>query len=368
MQDTSTISSLSDLVTIAVAPRERHYSIIPSLLSLFATIPPNIRVIVAQGDIPDDLRMSLYELKKLRNFELIETEFPLYPQEARNLCIESCSSEFVVITDNDIEYEEGWLEAIVQNAITHNSDVVAPLIFIGPPRSTTIHHAGGNIRVFKNNEGLLATREIHRLSHRNIADVDVNALSVSNHTVEFHCFLVRSSYVARTGLFDERLTTQEQIHYGFLARNLGAKVTFEAGARVTYAAKNAFTPKDLEYLSFRWSDAQASESMQAIMKAWGIYFNERVLLAKWIRTHRARAYATFYPEQHKNMALNDFYYEFMQPIEQAALERAHRLRQGRILRYNNPIDPAAIAETLNAFMVRSDRAAPRPAVAPMVSA
>lgn len=350
MTPITTTESLADLVTVTVSPRERQYSLIPSLLSLFATVPPDVRVIVAQGDIPADLRLSLAELQKLRAFELIETAYPLFPQEARNRCVARCTTEFVVIADNDMEYEEGWLEAIVRNAIDNKSDIVAPLIFIGPPRASEIHHAGGIIRITPMSDGALEAKEIHRFSHTKISDVDVSSVGVFNHTVEFHCFLVRMSYFARSGLFDERMTTQEQIHYGLLARHLGAKVTFEAGAKVTYSAKTTFSPKDLEYLTFRWNDSQAIESMRAIKSAWGIYIDENRMIDRWIRGHRIRAYGTFYSEQQKAMSPADFYQHLMEPLERAALTRAVELRRGKKLRYVNPINAAKIDQTLRAFL------------------
>lgn len=348
---------MGDLVTVAVSPRERHYAIVPSLLSLFATIPADVRVLVAQGDIPIDLRVTLNELKCLRDFELIETEYPLYPQEARNLCAQASTTDYIVIADNDIEYEAGWLEALVGNAIANAADIVAPLIFIGPPRAREIHHAGGRILIRRLPNGLFKAIEEHQLSHKNIEDVDPHALGVDNHTVEFHNFLVSASYLKRSGGFDERMTTQEQIHYGLLAFNLGAKVTFEADARVTYNAKRVFHPLDLQYLSFRWNGGQAIASMRAIEAMWGIHLGEEALLTKWICRHRARAYATFYGEQAENMTMEEFFDQFVKALENKAVMRARKLRNGKMLNFVDPIDHSSVAETIKAFTVAPAEAA-----------
>lgn len=348
---------LGELVTVAVSPRERHYSIVPSLLSLFATIPADVRVIVAQGDIPSDLRLTLNELKSLREFDLIETEYPLYPQEARNLGVEASTTDYIVIADNDIEYEAGWLEALVGNAVSNRADIVAPLIFIGPPRAKEIHHAGGRIQIMRLPNGLLKAIEVHQLSHKNIEDVDPHALGVANHTVEFHNFLVSASYLKRSGGFDERMTTQEQIHYGLLAFNLGAKVTFEADARVTYNAKRVFHPLDLQYLSFRWNGGQAIESMRAIEAMWGIHLGEEGLLTNWICRHRARAYSTFYTEQAESMTMEEFFFQFVKARENKAMARARKLRNGKTLNFVDPIDASKVAETIAAFTVAPAKAA-----------
>lgn len=322
---------LSDLVTIAVSPRERHYCLIPSLLSIFATVPDEVRVIVAQGDIPDDLYQSLKDLKNLRNFELIHPKYPLYPQEARNLCIEITTTEFIVIADNDVEYEDGWLEAFVENAISTNSDIVAPVIFIGPPKNKIIHHAGGLLKAANNINGNLVVTETHRLANKDISDVDVNILGENPDTIEFHCFLARISYLNISGLLDERLITQEQVDFGLRTKALQGKVSFEPKVRVTYMAKKVFSSKDLDYLSFRWNDIQAVESMQVIQNSWGISFDISRRIANWIRPHRVRAYQTRYQDQFDSLGPESFFRDFMQPLEISARDRALKLRNGKAL-------------------------------------
>jgi hypothetical protein len=207
-------------------------------------------------------------------------------------------------------------------------------------------------------DGHLLAKEIHRFSHKDISEVDVKSVGVVNHSVEFHCFLVPTAYFAVSGLFDERMTTQEQIHYGLLARHLGATVTFEPDARVTYVAKSAFASEDLEYLSFRWNEGTALGSIQAIKNAWGIYIDEETMLVRWIRGHRIRAYGTLYAAQKKSMSAGDFLVQVMTPLEEAALARATQLRGGKKLRYINPINASTVAETLESFMLTAPEKGP----------
>jgi hypothetical protein len=260
-----------------------------------------------------------------------------------------------------MEYEPGWLEALVDNAIENDAAMVAPLIFIGPPRATTIHHAGGRIRIRRTPDGQLAADEKHIFSHKNIADVDIESLGTKNHTVEFHCFLASSAYLASIGGLDERLTTQEQIHYGLLARHLGAKVTFERTAHVTYSAMTRFAEADLEYLSFRWNDWTARDSMDAIQSAWGITFDQDHLLDRWIRPHRARAYGTLYAEQYQAMPIQEFYNDVVMRREIRALKRARKLREGKSLAFTDKIDPARRAETVESFTTKRHALAAAPA-------
>jgi hypothetical protein len=91
------------------------------------------------------------------------------PNEARNLGVAATASELVVIADNDIEYEPGWLDALESHAEENGSDAVAPLICIGPPAATTIHHAGGILKATRAAGGTQLS-EAHRLMDVPLAD------------------------------------------------------------------------------------------------------------------------------------------------------------------------------------------------------
>lgn len=321
--------AMADKVTVVMSPRERHYAAVPSLLSLFSTVDAGVRVIAVQGDLPEDVAQQLHDLAKLRAFELIAPAYPLYPQEARNLGIAKCETEYVVIADNDIEYEPGWLEALVANAELHQADLVAPLIFIGPPRAKVIHHAGGRITTSVAPDGKRRVEEHHQFMNKSIDEVDVAGLGHYNEVVEFHCFLARRDFLSSLGPLDERLITREQIDYGLRARMLGAKVTFEVNSHVTYMAKKQFTSVDLAYLSFRWNDQQALVAMKAFEDNWGISIDRARVLNGWIRAHRARAYGTLHTSRYKSMPQNEFFNQVVVPEEADVLARARRLRECR---------------------------------------
>ena len=129
--------------TVVVVPRERFTSLPESLSSLFRTVPDDVPVVVVEGASPEGTRSALVALARARPFTLLSLPYMLKPNEARNRGVAAASTEFVVIADNDIEYEPGWLAALEQHALEHGSDAVAPLTCIGPPVATTIHHAGG---------------------------------------------------------------------------------------------------------------------------------------------------------------------------------------------------------------------------------
>lgn len=279
--------------SVVVAPRERFTSLPVSLRSLFGTIGRDVPVVVVEGATPDDTRAALRALAEHRPFTLISLPYMVKPNEARNRGVAEVSTEYVVIADNDIHYEPGWLEALEEHAVEHGSDAAAPLICIGPPPATIIHHAGGLLRARRSN-GRIELSEAHRLM--DVPRANAGELpGVGNDVCEFHCMMVRRSLLEEMGGLDERLVTREQMDFAMRARVLAATVTFAEQAVVTYMARHAFDPVDLRYHLFRWSDRFVVESMDAFEETWGVLLDRDETRYAWTAKHRARAAETTYP-------------------------------------------------------------------------
>ena len=277
-----------------MSPRERFTPLVPSLRSLFATIAEDVPVVVVDGGVPSRVCEELEALRRVRPFEWSHADYYLTPHEARNIGFKKVNTECVVFTDNDIAYESGWLEALEINVTKHKADVVAPLICIGPPVASTIHHAGGTL-VTENKNGCLQLKEVHRLMNKPITVLTEANAPRENQVSEFHCFLTRSDCVRDIGGFDERLITREQMDFALRVRLLGRKVVFEKDAVVTYMAKDRFEKDDLSYHLFRWNHELAVQSLDAFSATWGCELDRRSVLHSWIRKHRLHAIETAYP-------------------------------------------------------------------------
>lgn len=291
--------------TIIVSPRERFNPLLASLRSLFETIEEDVPVIVVDGGAPKQVCQQLEALRQVRAFEWLHTDYYLTPHEARNIGFEKVTTEFVVFADNDIFYEQGWLDALEKNAHKHQADIVAPLICIGPPVAKTIHHAGGRL-VAKDQNGRFQLREIHRLMNSPITELTETNAPIENQVTEFHCFLARSNCVRDMGGLDERLITQEQMDFALRARLLAKKVTFEKSALVTYMAYDQFEKDDLSYHLFRWSHELAVQSLDAFCESWQVELDRRRVLDLWIANHRFRAIKSAYPVLRKLLGRKRF--------------------------------------------------------------
>ena len=327
--------------TVVVSPRERFSSIIPSLESLFSTIHPDVPVIVVEGSTPRPIRRRLKQLKEVRPFIHVALDYMVTPNEARNIGMRLSTTPFVVLADNDIEYEQGWLEALVGNAMETGADAVAPLIFIGPSGEKTIHHAGGSL-IYNESNGRQIIKEKHRLMNVTLDSVQSRLSDLApldNDVCEFHCAMVRKSVWEAMGGLDERLITREQVDFGLRLKALGSRITFAKDSHVTYRAFDPFNPVDLDYHLFRWSDHRAVESMDAFEATWQLNLERERIRTQWIANHRSRAISSAYPRLSRLLPRKVFCSLLIPVLEFLSRRREISSRKGRSPRPLVPSSP-----------------------------
>ncbi len=250
-------------------------------------------------------RTELAALARERPFRLVSVPYMVKPNEARNRGVAETTTEYVVLADNDIEYEPGWLDALERQALAHGSDAVAPLICIGPPAAMLVHHAGGMLQATRAG-GRTEISERHRLLEVPLAEARERLPEPHTHVCEFHRMLVRRGVLEEMGGLDERLVTREQMDFALRALVIGAKVTFAEDAIVTYMARDRFDPVDLRYHLFRWSDRFVVESMDAFESAWGVSLDRDETRYAWTAKHRARGAETTYPRLRRLLGTERF--------------------------------------------------------------
>tara|TARA_B100000809_G_scaffold266385_1_gene328863 strand:+ start:391 stop:1365 length:975 start_codon:yes stop_codon:yes gene_type:complete len=285
-------TALSELVTIIVTPREKHSSLPACLDSLFSTIPNDVRVVLCMPKLPQDISLQSQKLISARGCaELYEFEAGLIPHNARSIGANKAVTPWVVFTDNDIDFEKNWLDKLAEPMLTQTADVVAPLIFIGPPSGVKIHHAGGLLKISERPDGGVDVRENHRLMNKNIDEPGVqDALFSDDYSVcdvaEFHCLALRSELLQGPLKLTEDLITREQQDLALQCRKAGLRVQFVPESIVTYMALSHFTLDDLRYHASRWSEQRAKRSLDLMESAWGMNFDRPRVLYKWIEKHR----------------------------------------------------------------------------------
>lgn len=284
--------------TVAIVPRERFRPLPESLDSLFATIPPEVPVIVVDGGAPESIRAKLREIRKVRGFDLVESKTFILPNEARNIALDRVQTKYVVFCDNDLSYEPGWLEALEQNAVQNGSAAVCPVTLIGPSRPPRIHHAGGTfvLRIDSNGRRILA--DYHHLANVPLPEAetrDPRLGPLDHQNFEYHCVLVDAEMMRAAGGHDERLIMHEHLDSSLRLLMQGGRLTFEPASRVTYRAFVRFTSDDWPYFLFRWAIDRAIISDRVFAENWGIHSDLTRTRSGWIKMHRDRAMSTALP-------------------------------------------------------------------------
>lgn len=339
--------------TVVVAPRERFTSLPVSLGSLFDTIPSGTPVVVVEGGSPAATRAELDALARERPFRLISLPYMVKPNEARNRGVAETATEYVVIADNDIHYEPGWLVALEQHALEHGSDAVAPLICVGPPAATIIHHAGGMLKASRMN-GRVTLSEAHRLMDVPIMDAKDELPEVHNQVCEFHCMMVRRALLDEMGGLDERLITREQLDFAMRALVVDAKVTFAESAVVTYMARDAFDAIDLRYHLFRWSDRLVVESLDAFESTWRVSLDRDETRYAWAAKHRARAAETTHPRLRRFLGKQRFRRWVVTRLEEKVVAEQFRARGELTPALPRELPPDRVAQVLENLIEATD--------------
>jgi GT2 family glycosyltransferase len=341
------------LASIVVVPRERFTSLPASLQSLFRTITDDVPVVVVEGGTPEETRAELRALAEERPFQLISLPYMVKPNEARNRGVAETATEYVVIADNDIEYESGWLHALERHALEHDPDAVAPLICIGPPAATVIHHAGGTV-VATRTDGGVKLSEAHRLMNVPLGDAKGRLLEAQNQVCEFHCMMVRRRLFDEMGGLDERLITREQLDFAMRALVLDAKVTFAEDAVVTYMARDAFDSVDLRYHLFRWSDRLVVQSLDAFESTWGVELDRDMFRKRWTAGHRLRAAESTYPWRRRILGKERFRRWVVDRLEADVMREQDRARGDRVAAVPRALEPERVASVIDELLARQD--------------
>ena len=278
------------LVTIVVAPRECFSYARESLASIYEHTKGPFALVYVDGGSPRGLRRHLEARAREASFKLIRTEHYLSPNQARNLGLRHVTTKYVVFIDNDVMVTPGWLSALVQCAEETGATIVSPLVCEGEPLHTTVHCAGGECGVAAEvRDGGVRRRLIERIHDqgRPVAEMRDQLKRRPTGLAEFHCMLVRVSFLQRLGALDEAmLSTKEHVDLCISATQAGEAVYLEPSSLVTYVA-GPLRWSDMPYYMLRWSDAWERTTLQHLVEKWDLteddYFVRRYRQLGWRR-------------------------------------------------------------------------------------
>ena len=279
----------SPLVTIVVVPRERFSYTRESLESIYQNTKLPFKLVYVDGNSPRSIKQYLEAQAEQKGFELIRTDYYLYPNQARNLGLAKVDTEYVLFADNDIVVQPGWLEALVDCAETESADIISPLMCqYDKPIHEEIHCAGGETRIIVDVKGRRRMREkMYKQGHTISAKKSILQRSQTE-LCEFHCMLARTSMFDELGYLDEQmLNTKEHIDFCMNAMKAGYTIYFEPDSIVTYVPAIPIEWSDLHYYMLRWSDRWELESLARFRHKWDLsedgYFKHKYKALGWRR-------------------------------------------------------------------------------------
>lgn len=276
------------LVTIVVVPRERFSYTRESLESIYQNTELPFKLIYVDGNSPAPIQQYLEEQAAQKQFELIRTDYYLYPNQGRNLGLAKVQTKYVVFADNDIVVQPGWLRILVDCAETTNAAVVGPLMCQYEPIHEEIHCAGGESRIIVDAKGRRRMREkMYKQGHR-ITKMRSQMQRSQTELCEYHCMLVRMDIFAELGYLDEEmLNTKEHIDFCMQVMEAGHQVYFEPDSLVTYVPAVPLQWSDLHYYMLRWSNDWESKSLKRLRQKWDLaydsYFRQKDKALGWRR-------------------------------------------------------------------------------------
>ncbi|NJO39265.1 MAG: glycosyltransferase [Cyanobacteria bacterium CRU_2_1] len=284
--DSSTL--LDAQITIVVVPRERFSCAVRSLESIYEHTTTPFKLVYVDGNSPAKVRRYLEEQAKDKKFQLICTDYYLYPNQARNLGLAAVKTKYVVFIDNDVMVSPGWLNALVQCAEEMNATVVGPLMCQHEPLHEEVHFAGGESHIWVDSIGRRRLREKMYQQGRKVEQLQSQLQRQKTELAEFHCVLVRTEIFDRLGSLDEKiLNTKEHLDFCMSVIQAGGTVYFEPNCIVTYVPGPPLEWSDLHYYMLRWSDAWTLASLHRIRDKWNLaedgYFQTKYKKLGWRR-------------------------------------------------------------------------------------
>lgn len=280
--------------TIIMTQRERFDLAGQTIESLYNSTQIPFNLIYVDGGSSPRIRRESEILAAKYNFDIIRREHFLPPNVARNLAINAIMhrAEYIVFVDNDVVFEQEWLEALLQCADETGAALVTPLIMTGnpnKPESIRIHFAGGTIKVKETAEAVYF-RDSHNCCDKKLDDLEESLYRKETDFVEFHVALIRSDILEKIGPLDEDLrATSEHLDLSLLVAKLGEKIYFEPDSVVTYILGVPLSKHECEYFMVRWSDYWALHSEQHFQAKWDIVTDSSVI-DDFVTNHRLHAF------------------------------------------------------------------------------
>ena len=283
-------------VAVIVIQRERFSLTALSLRSILAERQAYpFDLIYVDGNSPPHIQQYLQRQAEQHDFiTLIRCDRYLRANESRNLALPYAKdADYVLFIDNDVVVEQGWLTPLVNCAETENAVIVAPLTLQGDPASPEIEiHVVSVTTKFRPRKGGKRWFEQKQLMYANkLREVTLPFNRTLVDSVEFHCMLVRRSFLDEAELdpcFDSLASHTDLC---LQAEAKGEKIFLEPRSRVAFMVPTLvphFEPTDLAFYRFKWRESAIRAVFKRFREKWNIARNDPSFWSIWTWVIRNR--------------------------------------------------------------------------------
>lgn len=220
---------MKDLISIVITSfidtnlrKEIFSSSLNSLLATTKNVPCEIIIVDNSGSL--DISYNLLEMcedGKIQHY--IRNNGNMHFGYARDQGISLAKGNYIVISDNDIFYRDGWIEALLNplKELTYRKIYTTPIEY--PTGGLKERYDCGTLKV---------------------GDVKYNL----NMRAGSNCFMIRSSDLAKIGLFSYHRVagtkwTDKAVKMGYLAAVAPGKLAYDLGLRAGYNHKESLSIK-----------------------------------------------------------------------------------------------------------------------------
>ena len=275
--------------TIVITQREGFYFTRASLESLLGSLTEPVPIIYVDGGSPADCREFLASRSR-SHLRHIRIENFLFPNEAKQLALPHIDTEFAAFVDNDVLFEPGWLDRLLETAVEKNAAATAPFYRERIGSAEKIHMAGGEARIDETGgrRQLVVTHD----QRKSRGTLDRHAPFPTGH-IEMHALLVRRDFLhRRPDLFDPAIPSiPENVDFCLGIQALGGTIWMNPRAVVTVIIPETISESDRSFYLQRWSQDWQLCGLARFRQKWNLPGHQPVLDSqlRWAVAHRVVA-------------------------------------------------------------------------------
>jgi glycosyltransferase involved in cell wall biosynthesis len=275
--------------SIVVTQREGFYFTRESLESLLASLSAPVPIIYIDGGSPPECRDFLAAQPPSRLHHIRSERF-LSPNEAKQIALPHIDTEFAAFVDNDVLFEPGWLDLLLETAIEKNAAATAPFYRERIGSTEKIHMAGGEARIDESGgrRQLVVTHD----QRKSRSTLDRHAPFPTSH-IEMHALLVRRDFLhRRPDLFDHAIPSiPENVDFCLGIQALGGTIWMDPRAVVTVILPETIHESDRAFYLQRWSQDWQLRGLARFREKWNLSGHQPELVSqlRWAVAHRVVA-------------------------------------------------------------------------------